>query len=219
MPGSSLKRGYLLCEGHGEASGALNNLVVRLWQDLGLPHLPFQAASRVRGIHTRSSLERYCESVRARRDAGALLVLHDEDDGCPRELGPERASWIRALQLPFPTAIVLAHREYESLFLASLDSLKGEPVLDPSGTSRVGLRADAVFTGDPECVRDAKGWLSQHWSAARRYKPTVDQLPLTQRVDFALVRQAGLPWFGTLERALTFLAHNLGASAVYPPVG
>jgi hypothetical protein len=36
-------------------------------------------------------------------------------------------------------------------------------------------------------------------------------------VDFDVVRQRGLPWFGSLERALRFLATNLGQSAMAYP--
>lgn len=52
----------------------------------------------------------------------------------------------------------------------------------------------------------------------KRYKPAVDQLPLTRMVDFDVVRQKGLPWFGSLERALAFLSEHLGEGGVaYPP--
>jgi hypothetical protein len=54
--------------------------------------------------------------------------------------------------------------------------------------------------------------------AGRAYKPTVDQLPLTRMVDFATVREKKLSWFGSLERALRFLADNVGQRATaYPP--
>jgi hypothetical protein len=63
-----------------------------------------------------------------------------------------------------------------------------------------------------------KEWLTSQMPKGRSYKPTVDQLPLTRMVDFAVVREKGLPWFGSLERALRFLATNLGqTSAAYPP--
>lgn len=53
----------------------------------------------------------------------------------------------------------------------------------------------------------------------RRYKPSVDQKPLTELVDFEAVRASGLAWFGTLERALRFLDAHLGTSAAYPNAG
>lgn len=209
--------GYLVCEGHGEQSGALGNLVHRLWADLGLRPLPFAPAIRGKALHTDGGIHRYSRLVAAKRDVAALLMLRDEDDACPKDLAPRQSARLVELALPFPVALVLARREYESIFLASLESLAGRPIQDPSGVRRPGLQAGAAFPGDLEGKRDVKGWLSAHWSGGRRYKPTLDQLPLTQMVDFSLVRRANLPWFGTLERALRFLASNQGQCNVYPP--
>ncbi len=114
---------------------------------------------------------------------------------------------------------MLAEREYESLFLASLSTLAGKGL--PAGAvERPGIAADAAFRGRAHEVRGAKEWLSGHMSTTGRkvrYKPQADQLPLTRMVDFDEVRRHGLPWFGTLERALRFLNDHLGADGVYPP--
>jgi hypothetical protein len=88
-----------------------------------------------------------------------------------------------------------------------------------SAAARPGVQAGALFEGDPHRKRDAKGWISANMSAGRSYKPTVDQKPMTQLVDLELVRDVGLPWFGTLERALRFLSENLGSQGAYPPPG
>jgi hypothetical protein len=58
--------------------------------------------------------------------------------------------------------------------------------------------------------------ISEHYVSGR-YKPTLDQLALTRMVDFKDLRAARLPAFGTLERALRFLASARVAGAVYPP--
>ncbi len=50
-----------------------------------------------------------------------------------------------------------------------------------------------------------------------RYKPTLDQLALTRMIDSSDLRSVGLPAFGTLERALRFLASAPAPGAVYPP--
>lgn len=211
-----MARAYVIVEGHGEQEAALN-LLSRLSSELGLAHLVWARPIRGKALGQRDSLRRYCEFVRRKPDAGALLVMRDEDDGCPREIGPEHARWLADLTLPFPAALVLAHREYESLFLASLTTIAGEPLGTPGGLPRAGLREDSVFDGDPEQVRGAKEWLSRRMTQGRRYKPTLDQLPMTRMVDFDRVRRAKLPWFGTLERALRFLDENVGVSGTYPP--
>jgi hypothetical protein len=210
-------KGYVLVEGHGEVE-AVPNLLNRLQVDLELPFLPWSTPLRWPKLHRREDLARGCRYVRSKKDAGALLVLRDEDDDCPRTVGPEVARWVVELELPFPVAVVLLHREYEVLFLPCAERMAGRPLEDRLGRRRPGLHPGTTFEGDPEAVRGVKEWLSGHFDAGRSYKPTLDQLPLTRMIDFALVRQAKVPCFGTLERALRFLAENLGrAGGVYPP--
>jgi recombinational DNA repair ATPase RecF len=48
------------------------------------------------------------------------------------------------------------------------------------------------------------------------YKPTVDQLPLTRMIDLTRLAQAGVPCFGSLERALRHLARPASLNGVYP---
>lgn len=212
-----MSRGYILVEGHGEVTAA-PNLITRLWADLSLPHLSWARPIRPRGITSDGGVRRACEQLRAKDDVRAVLILRDDDDGCPQIDGPALADTVRELSLPFPVATVLAYREYESLFLASLPSLAGKNIKDASGMVRPGIAADAVFDGDPESIRDAKGWLSRHMPKGRKYKETLDQLPLTRMVDFGIVRNQGLPWFGTLERGLGHLASAApGEVGVYPP--
>lgn len=95
--------------------------------------------------------------------------------------------------------------------------MAGRSLVDERGVSRPGLRTGAHFDGDPESVRDAKGVVSRFFVPGRSYKPTLDQLPLTRMIDFATLRAANVPSFGTLERALRFLSDHRGRPAVYPP--
>lgn len=95
--------------------------------------------------------------------------------------------------------------------------MAGRPLVDERGVQRPGLRPDARFTGEPESIRDVKGLLTTFFPPGRAYKPTLDQLPLTRMIDFASVRRANAPSFGTLERALRFLSDRRGQAAVYPP--
>jgi hypothetical protein len=144
-------------------------------------------------------------------------VLRDEDDACPRERAPALAAVARTMGAPFPVAIVLLHREYEVLFLPCVEAMAGQPIVGADGQRRPGLVAGARYDGDWEAKRDVKGWLTAHFPPGRSYKPTVDQLALTRMIDLATLRAADVPCFGTLERALAFLAANFGGSGVYPP--
>ena len=136
----------------------------------------------------------------------------------PAKTGPQTAGWIAAAKLPFPAAIVLAHREYEVLFLPCLHLMAGKPIRDSRGIERPGIVAGTTWSGDPEAKRDIKGWLSEHFPKGWSYKPTEDQLPLTRMLDFSVLRASALPCFLTLERALCALVRG-SAGEVYPPAG
>lgn len=206
-------RGYLVVEGHGETAAALN-LVTRLWADLALPPLHWEDPPiRGRALHTEAGINQAAGLVRAKRGARALLVLRDADDDCPKVTGPQAARWLANAKLPFPAAAVLLRREFETLFLPSLWRMAGRPLVDVRGVSRPGLRLNAKFTGDPEGPRDAKGAVSDQFTSGR-YKPTLDQLALTRLVDFGDLRAASVPAFGTLERALRFLAQPSDGQSV-----
>lgn len=212
-------RGYLVVEGHGDGHAALN-LVTRLAEDLALAELHWAEPIRGRNLHQDRGVQKAAELVRRKGDADALLLLRDEDDGCPRELAPSASAWLRELSLPFPSAVVLAHREFEAFFLPCLPRMAGRKLVSPEGIERPGLLPDARFIGDPQSVRGVKEWLSKHMPPGRAYKPTLDQLALARLVDFRLLRDCAppLPCFGSLERALRFLHEQVrvGSTAVYP---
>lgn len=210
-----MARAYLVVEGHGEVAAALN-LVTRLWADLGLPQ-EIHWAEPIRGLalNTQAGVLRSCALLRSKRDCDRALLLRDEDDGCPAQSGPITSRWVLDAGLPFPVATVLAHREFEAWFLPCITLMAGRPIKGPVG-ERPGIVAGAQFAGDPEAVRGVKEWLSRHFDKGRRYKPSLDQLALTQMIDLPTLRAAAMPCFGTLERALQFLAAP--AATVYPPV-
>lgn len=199
-------------EGHGEL-GAADNLISRLSGDLGLRQV-WAPAIRWKNLHLVRGIEQGANFIRTKPDAEALLVLRDEDDRCPKELAPVMAEWVRGLGLPFPSAVVLFRPEYEVLFLPCLDGMSGK-TLGTGVTARPGLRSGTQWDGPWESRRGIKEWLTDHFPPNRSYKPTLDQLPLTRFLDFSVLRQADLACFGTLERALSFLAES-SAGEVYP---
>ncbi len=211
-----MTKGYVLVEGHGEVE-AVGNLVNRLWQDAGNV-TPWAPPRRWKNLHLATGLRQAAERIRLEADAGALLVLRDEDDACPREKAPALARVLAELDLPFPVALVLLHPEYEVLFLPCLPELAGRPLKGDTG-ERPGLVEGTTWDGASwEARRGIKEWLGQHFPPNRSYKPTTDQLPLTRMLDLQKVREAGVPCFGTLERALAHLAaHWAAPHHVYPP--
>ena len=102
------KKGYLLVEGHGEVEAA-QNLITRLSHDIGIYGIPWSKPLRWTNLHQWQGVKSGgvmagAEFIRTKPDAGALLILRDEDDQCPRNLAPQIALQLRTLQLPFPTA-------------------------------------------------------------------------------------------------------------------
>ncbi|HEY8379185.1 MAG TPA: DUF4276 family protein [Nannocystis sp.] len=210
-----MAHGVIIVEGHGEVEAA-QNLVTRLGHEVGL-YLSWKTPRRYPKLHLQKGVERAAERTRVEPDVAAMLILKDEDDRCPAEWAPRIASWLRDLRLPFPAAVVLLYREYETLFLPCVDLMAGRE-LDAYGAKRPGLRPGTRFDGDFEAIRGVKEWLSRHFPDGTSYKPTLDQLPMTRMLDFARLRSSGLSCFGSLERALRFLAAHIGeAGCVYPP--
>ena len=119
---------------------------------------------------------------------------------------------LKALDLPFPAAIVLLKPEYEVLFLPCIESMAGQPL-----GNRSGIFPGAKWDRESwEARRGIKEWLTRQFPTNRSYKPTVDQLPMTRMIDVPHLRRANVPCFGTLERALAFLGENLDGGGVYP---
>lgn len=210
-----MSRGLIVVEGKGEVEAA-TSLVARLWKDLDLRPISWTPARRWPKVHLEAEVAHACEWARGQRDVGALLLLRDEDDGCPADVAPRVSAWLSAARLPFPAAITLLHREYEVLFLASLSTIRGQDLVDERGIRRPGLVASARCDRDLESIRGVKELLSSMYPPRRRYKPSLDQLPMTRLIDFAEVRNSRLPCFGTLERALRFLDPASESSGVYP---
>ena len=108
---------------------------------------------RWKNLHLRKGIESGARYVASQSDVGALLILRDEDDACPKDMAPEAASWIRQLELPFPSVLVLLHREYEVLFLPCIPQMAGRSIVDRTGRERPGLMSGSRYEGDWEARR------------------------------------------------------------------
>jgi hypothetical protein len=219
----------VVAEGHGETE-AIRNLIMRIAiaDGLALPHIPASGGVLRRTILTPGSLGDACR-LAAAKGATALLLTRDADNDaqddqhgdCPKVRAPEMAEWVRDINLGFPSAVVLFRWEYESMFLAGLESIVGIPLKGPDGIERPGIQAGAAFYGDPDQgPRGAKEWLSEHMPRRVSYKPTTDQLAMTRLLDLQDQRLNELSSFRRLRRALRFLSEfQSTAGAVYPQDG
>ena len=80
---------------------------------------------------------------------------------------------------------------------------------------RPSLRPGSAWSGPWEAKRGLKERLSAMMPEGQAYKPSVDQLAFTQMIDLDELAASDVPCFGTLERALVFLA-TAGPGEVYP---
>lgn len=170
---------YLIVEGMGEETAA--PLLIRRILHEKLERYEFMIArpyvAKGKGSLTvTGGLEYYLENLRTEEDCAALLILLDaekEDVDCPPRLARNLAERSRLLNLPFPVAIVVAVCEYESWFLANLETIA------PKYFENVETR----YEGNPEEECSAKGWLERQMPKGRKYKETIEQEKMSQLID------------------------------------
>lgn len=205
-------------EGHGEVESC-GRLVARTLKAQGYIGSVFHhvAPPRRFKIDAPGQLENACEFARIQRP-GALLLTSDWEDGCPATDAPKLAARVRQLGLPFPTAVVLFYREYETLALSIADKLAGKTLQMGNGNSIL-LADSPKVPDDPEKPRGAKAWIEANLFGGLSYKPTTHQLPLTSLMEPADLRAADLSSFRRLEHGLDHLAQCVlnGTTDVYPP--
>lgn len=129
-------------------------------------------------------------------DAGIVLILLDCEDNCPADLGPKLLRQAQAVTGNVAVVVALASREYETWFMAAVESLRGVH----------GLSLHANSPADPEATRNAKGWIGSLMPYG--YDPITDQLPFTNAFDLAAARR--IPSFDRFYRKI---AHLVTASA------
>ena len=194
-----------IVEGHGEVE-AVPILLRRIGTMLDAPAFP-EALPPLRipasKLLKAGELERAIEfAARKAGQDGRILVLLDCDDGCPAEAGPELLAWASTARPDRVSSVVMAKREFEAWFIASIDSLRGLR----------GIPADAARPENPESIRDAKGWLSRVMAGNRGYSETTDQPALAAQFDITSARSADSfdKFYREVERLLAAQATRSG---------
>jgi hypothetical protein len=170
-----------IVEGHGEVKG-LPKILHRIAQQHAIWDLRVHAPFRVpRGRLTVAGGIENAVADQARRvpGAGGVLVLLDADDDCPATLGPALLARAQAARPDRSIAVVLPKIEFEAWFIAAAPSLGGT----------CGLPDDLEVPPDPEGIRNAKGWITDHRTDGLRYSPTADQATLSSAFDLELARK------------------------------
>jgi hypothetical protein len=185
-----------IVEGHGEVQ-AVPILLRRLIAD-ATPNaqLWLNPALRVKAgsfINDDDYFKKYLE-LAARKTKpwpnSCVLILLDCEDKCPAELGPHLLEKAKVCRSDVTIIVILAHREYETWFLAAARSLRGV----------CGLPANLDPPDDPELYRDAKGWLSAKMNL--QYNETDHQPRLTAAFAF--------------QEAMTVDSFSHGVRKLYP---
>ena len=197
-----------IVEGHGEVR-AVPQLLRRLCTEAEAYEIQIGKPIRQKRpqLLREDSLRRAVRLAMLQPDCSAILILFDSDDDCPKELAPTLEGWAKAEAGAVPCAVVMAHREYEAWFLASIESLRGKR----------GIAADAEPHARPETPRDAKGQLGRRMAPGQNYSPAIDQTALTAQFDMAVAHQRCRS-FRRMAKAFGALAIGVGVSLdKWPP--
>jgi hypothetical protein len=170
-----------IIEGQGDEQAV--PLLVRRVQQALRPDISLNVAARIRvrrqKIVKPRELERAVELAARKLTAPrAILILMDAEDDPPCILGPELLHRARDARSDVPIGVVLANREFETWFLAAIESLCGHR----------GLAGDLSPIPNLESIRDAKGKLTSLMSGSRVYSPIPDQPALAAGFDMDLAR-------------------------------
>ena len=144
-----------------------------------------------------------------KQNCQALLLIVDGDfeGNCPKSNGPEILGWAQNEAAGTVCAVVMAYREYEAWFLASIESLRGIR----------GIRSDATSHPQPEVPKGAKGQLELRMDEGRSYNEPADQPAFSAVFDMKATYEKCRS-FRHLVKAFGELAAANGLSVVeWPP--
>ncbi|MHB1307787.1 MAG: DUF4276 family protein [Limisphaerales bacterium] len=171
---------YPIVEGHGEVA-AVQVLLRRLLAEADCHHVGVGRAIRRTQSQLRSQagIQAGVRLALLQPGCAAILILLDGEDDCPKELASQIRAWAKEAAAGAPCDVVVAYREYESWFLAALESLRG----------RHGIAQNATAPGNSESPRNAKGALEEFMPPDRAYSETGDQPAMSAEFDLGLAHR------------------------------
>ncbi len=205
-------RPVLLVEGDGDQK-AVPELIRRVAANNNLSHIvpagrPIKAGD-IKKLSREGMLERFVAYAMSRDDGDSALLLLDCDDDCAVDVAVAFSGRLEALHFEKPLGMVLLVREFESLFLFSLSSLRVRfPEYDWADNRR-------DYLTQAEQIRGAKEEISG-LMRSRTYKETQDQVRFVTALDWDILDRHSRS-FAHLKRTLEWLGGwQHGASRIYP---
>jgi Domain of unknown function (DUF4276) len=197
-----------IVEGYGEV-GAVPVLLRRLCDAAGAYTLGVNAPiRRLRADLVReNSMRKAVQLARLQPDCGAILIIFDSDDDCPKDLAVPVQTWAQTESSPIPCFVVIPTREFESWFLATIESLRGVR----------GILLGATSHSDPDSPRGAAEELRKRMTPNRSYSKRADQPAFTDRFDMATAYRRCRS-FRRMVNAFGLLAASVGITLEqWPP--
>ncbi|MBI5233152.1 MAG: DUF4276 family protein [Deltaproteobacteria bacterium] len=121
----------------------------------------------------KTTLQRAIRLARLHPDCTAMLIIFDADNDCPMEYAAQIQEWAREASSLIPCAVVMAVKEYEAWFLATMESLRG----------KAGIKDNAVSHESSEIVRGAKEAIECQMMSGFSYMETTHQAAFTAQFD------------------------------------
>ena len=125
----------------------------------------------------------------------------------PKDVAGKVRCWAKEAAGDVPCDVVIACREYETWFLAAVESLRG----------KYGIGLDAVVPEDPESKRDAKGVLEEFMPPDRAYSETGDQPGMSNAFDMGLAYRRNRSFRKFVKTIGDILAQMNLAMQPWPP--
>ena len=200
---------YPIVEGHGEVTAApvlLRRLISDQAQcfdvNVGRPIRRTQSQFR-----READVDAAVRLTLLQPECAAVLLMFDGEDDCPVELAMQVRTWAQRAAGAVPCDVVIAYREYETWFLAAIESLRG----------RCSISLDASAPVNPESKRNAKGALEAFMPSGASYAETIHQVKLSAMFDMALAHRRNRS-FRKLTKTIGDLLAQLGQPLpIWPP--
>ena len=107
----------------------------------------------------KNKLEKFLLHAQNKPKCAAILILVDADTECPVTLAQQFSQRCEQIGTRCPIQVVCAYRTYESWFLASLDTIRGNH----------GIASTAILSCDAEEIPNPKQWLTHQMPDGQAY--------------------------------------------------